>query len=562
MQENQTLSTSNTEIQNPLNQISLTEKLRPVYQELKNLAQKKAPDISIPAIDKFINQIITVDQKIYLLRHLKFVLDKTISFAIEENGNPKNDEFYTICQEYVTKNTYNFFKNLEPEIVATIYFVLNRYLVELYPSRTMYFEIRYDLPTIEEIISDFYTQEQNENFASKIKIFIDEHKQNTPVESLQELYNNYSYESFLLTMIDPYNEPQGYDGNLLHIHMILEKQSKLASMAKSGLLDDEAREKSDQEFQDLVAEIDRIAENTNFNSIKMIDGSLDKAMGSIETNDNADNSVSTLSIKFDNNHAKYFNFDANAFKTTQGSKVITVALSNHGLQSGDIVDVNLFDVVNNIDDETAIPITVLDKDTFTYTTKGAAASATGYFGVATDGMKLHANSLRCYDLLDGNILNINGIIFTAKNTNTSACTYTGAIGEIKTNSYQTSNELAEEVKNAIYYYITEKGHNYEKLLEAKIEINTSNSSELILTYNSKVNASKGLYAKSEAGVEITDIATTNIDIATASKEDEAVYLTQLPIQLYGTLNDNILDSIFDEHHCRITGELSPLNKDC
>jgi len=64
------------------------------------------------------------------------------------------------------------------------------------------------------------------------------------------------------------------DGALSNVGDILQRQKALASQATSGSLTDDARGFLNQEFQQLKSEVDRIATSTNFNGIKLLDGSL------------------------------------------------------------------------------------------------------------------------------------------------------------------------------------------------------------------------------------------------------------------------------------------------
>lgn len=64
------------------------------------------------------------------------------------------------------------------------------------------------------------------------------------------------------------------DGALKNIGEILQRQKALATQATSGTLGETTRKYLDLEFQNLKEEIDRIALTTNFNGIKLLDGSL------------------------------------------------------------------------------------------------------------------------------------------------------------------------------------------------------------------------------------------------------------------------------------------------
>jgi flagellin len=64
------------------------------------------------------------------------------------------------------------------------------------------------------------------------------------------------------------------DGGLDNIGQMLQRQNALAAQAAAGSLDDVSRGYLDQEFQNLKKEIGRIADNSNFNGIKLLDGSI------------------------------------------------------------------------------------------------------------------------------------------------------------------------------------------------------------------------------------------------------------------------------------------------
>lgn len=64
---------------------------------------------------------------------------------------------------------------------------------------------------------------------------------------------------------------QVMDGGLRQIHAALDRMMALSVQAASGSLADAERGFLNQEFQQLSKEIDRIAENTNFNGVKLLD---------------------------------------------------------------------------------------------------------------------------------------------------------------------------------------------------------------------------------------------------------------------------------------------------
>lgn len=91
------------------------------------------------------------------------------------------------------------------------------------------------------------------------------------------------------------------DAALNQITEILQRQKAIAVQAGSGTLGTTERSFLNAEFTALTAEIDRIAENTNFNNVKLINGGLDAATTVESTNTNA--SAGSITISFADNIA-------------------------------------------------------------------------------------------------------------------------------------------------------------------------------------------------------------------------------------------------------------------
>jgi flagellin len=70
------------------------------------------------------------------------------------------------------------------------------------------------------------------------------------------------------------------DGGLTQIQSILQRQQSIATSAQSGSLSDTQRGFLDQEFQNLTDQLDQLAKNTNFNGVKLLDGSLSQSLTS------------------------------------------------------------------------------------------------------------------------------------------------------------------------------------------------------------------------------------------------------------------------------------------
>ncbi|AZL15854.1 flagellin N-terminal helical domain-containing protein [Rickettsiales endosymbiont of Stachyamoeba lipophora] len=87
------------------------------------------------------------------------------------------------------------------------------------------------------------------------------------------------------------------DGSLKMIGEILQRQKALATQATSGTLGESERGFLDQEFQQLKEQIDQIATKTNFNGVKLIDGSLFNP-AKVTTGDRANSSATSGTLTF------------------------------------------------------------------------------------------------------------------------------------------------------------------------------------------------------------------------------------------------------------------------
>ena len=71
---------------------------------------------------------------------------------------------------------------------------------------------------------------------------------------------------------------QTAEGALTEVHDMLNRMRELATQAANGIYTDSDREKLQAEVTALNAEIDRIANNTDFNGTKLLDGSLNTSL--------------------------------------------------------------------------------------------------------------------------------------------------------------------------------------------------------------------------------------------------------------------------------------------
>ena len=70
---------------------------------------------------------------------------------------------------------------------------------------------------------------------------------------------------------------QTAEGALTEVHSMLNRMVELSSQSANGTYDQSNREKLQAEIEQLESEINRIADATNFNGIKLLDGSMDSA---------------------------------------------------------------------------------------------------------------------------------------------------------------------------------------------------------------------------------------------------------------------------------------------
>lgn len=136
-------------------------------------------------------------------------------------------------------------------------------------------------------------------------------------------------------------------GALKSMSDILQRQKALASQATSGSLDKQARGYLDLEFQGLKVQIDQVAESTNFNGIKLLDGSL--FAPSPMTNKAASNSAYVQgSVQFKNALADTKTIDINGVtftaKATLGNNLRDIAVGGTAAASAE----NLYNAINKV----------------------------------------------------------------------------------------------------------------------------------------------------------------------------------------------------------------------
>jgi flagellin len=138
----------------------------------------------------------------------------------------------------------------------------------------------------------------------------------TAVSALRTALTNASQGTSLL---------QVADGALSQITEILQRQRAIAFQAGSGTLRDEDRTFLQQEFSALTAEANRLARSTNFNGVKLLDGTLSDAVRAIANSANA--ASASMSISFSANNTGVQTLIINGITLTGGTE-FTVSATN------------------------------------------------------------------------------------------------------------------------------------------------------------------------------------------------------------------------------------------
>lgn len=161
------------------------------------------------------------------------------------------------------------------------------------------------------------------------------------------------------------------DGALSQVTEILQRQKAISLQAGSGSLTDTDRGYLDQEFQALTAEIDRLTGATNFNGVKLLNGSLSTSASVSEVNTIA--TKGSLSLNFGAS-----NILAGEVVTINGTTLTAVASGASGAQFN--LGANISETVSNLADRLN---TLADNTSYNTTLGEALYSASGSTLVAT-----------------------------------------------------------------------------------------------------------------------------------------------------------------------------------
>ena len=175
---------------------------------------------------------------------------------------------------------------------------------------------------------------------------------------------------------------QTAEGALTEVHDMLNRMVDLADQSANGTYDDETdRANLQKEFDALRTEIDRIADSSNFNGIKLLDGSL------------ADGVTST---KVSGGYGKVISTVTNA----AGTPTVTVAASATGNKGKETVTINATPTDGT--EQTLKVDFVLDGKAHSITFKGTAAADTAATD-ATDALFGDADAIKAFKDLGINV---------------------------------------------------------------------------------------------------------------------------------------------------------------
>ena len=90
---------------------------------------------------------------------------------------------------------------------------------------------------------------------------------------------------------------QTAEGALTEVHNMLNRMAELATRAANGINEDSNRASLQKEVAKLQEEIDRISEGTNFNNLKLLDGSQTYAGNKALIGQGTDNGIKGLSVE-------------------------------------------------------------------------------------------------------------------------------------------------------------------------------------------------------------------------------------------------------------------------
>lgn len=314
------------------------------------------------------------------------------------------------------------------------------------------------------------------------------------------------------------------DGALAQIQTMLQRQQTIASTAQSGSLTDTQRGFLDQEFQSLSAQIDQLAGSTNFNGVKLINGSLSQGITA--------NASTAASASASGSMTLSKNFAVADTVTVNGASIAFVASGATGAQvnlGGTMQQTlaNLATFLNGANSNTTLSQTVKDQiaqgsyavngTTLTATpstggtlgsriTLAASAAAAGTFSISGAGLE-STNTITGIGVSDLN---------TAISTTSPLLTTAGKI-------------LNGFVNNASITIYTMTGTDSLNKIVNSINSNTSTTGFRAFvtgsTGNYTLNFVSGDVTSANKGIDLTAASTAYVANGTATATNTTAYLT-------------------------------------
>lgn len=208
---------------------------------------------------------------------------------------------------------------------------------------------------------------------------------------------------------------QTAEGALNEQHAILQRMRELSVQAANGVETDDDREAVNDEISQLQEELTRISDTTEFNTMKLLDGSL--SGGSTLKDIKVDASVSTKALE---NGA----LETTAAIAGKYTSAAAVSAADAGMKAGDTTSLTV-NYLNEKGEQESKTINLVYKDATTLVSEDGSREYTVTAGAATDAQKTTAflAELKQSSLADSFTITSDAakkLVFTAKEAGTDA----------------------------------------------------------------------------------------------------------------------------------------------
>lgn len=208
---------------------------------------------------------------------------------------------------------------------------------------------------------------------------------------------------------------QTAEGALNEQHAILQRMRELSVQAANGVETDDDREAVNDEISQLQEELTRISDTTEFNTMKLLDGSL--SGGSTLKDIKVDASVSTKALE---NGA----LETTAAIAGKYTSATAVSAADAGMKAGDTTSLTV-NYLNEKGEQESKTINLVYKDATTLVSEDGSREYTVTAGAATDAQKTTAflAELKQSSLADSFTITSDAakkLVFTAKEAGTDA----------------------------------------------------------------------------------------------------------------------------------------------